>query len=156
MQRKVEVMLLQGKVEPMLKQPINFKYALAIGTALAVGHYSRFEFPEKKNLSIESSSYRLLGVKYLTEDSCTFELGNFCETYHSDDGGWRKYETCGKRLLALEVEADLRDGRRWRGRQHGKRERSKASDQIEAAAGEEIEFGSMERGEGLGEGSRME
>ncbi|XP_042396297.1 uncharacterized protein LOC121986418 [Zingiber officinale] len=30
--------------------------------------------------------------------SCTFEQGNFCETYHSDDGGWRNCEACGKRV----------------------------------------------------------
>ncbi|KAG6525788.1 B3 domain-containing protein Os07g0563300-like isoform X2 [Zingiber officinale] len=30
--------------------------------------------------------------------SCTFEQGNFCETYHSDDEGWRNCETCGKRM----------------------------------------------------------
>ncbi|XP_042391578.1 uncharacterized protein LOC121982515 [Zingiber officinale] len=30
--------------------------------------------------------------------SCTFEQGNFCETYHSDDRGWRNCEACGKRV----------------------------------------------------------
>ncbi|WOL07714.1 hypothetical protein Cni_G16461 [Canna indica] len=30
--------------------------------------------------------------------SSTFEQGNFCETYHSGDGGWRNCETCGKRV----------------------------------------------------------
>ncbi|CAL9772197.1 unnamed protein product [Musa acuminata subsp. burmannicoides] len=30
--------------------------------------------------------------------SCMFEQGNFCETFHSDDGGWRNCETCGKRV----------------------------------------------------------
>ncbi|KAG6509249.1 hypothetical protein ZIOFF_034642 [Zingiber officinale] len=142
--------------------PINFRYALAIGTALAVGHYSRFEFLEKASL------YRVIKLPItgcevshgrqepLVDRACgvsgfgtvfspkisivnmeitllyafidPFRLGSFCETYHSDDGGWRNCETCSKRLLALEVEVDLRNGRRWRGRQHGKRERSRASD----------------------------
>ncbi|CAL9077228.1 unnamed protein product [Musa acuminata var. zebrina] len=30
--------------------------------------------------------------------SCSFEQGNFCETFHSDDGGWRNCKTCGKRV----------------------------------------------------------
>ncbi|URD98978.1 B3 domain-containing protein [Musa troglodytarum] len=30
--------------------------------------------------------------------SCSFEQGNFCESFHSDDGGWRNCETCGKRV----------------------------------------------------------
>ncbi|WOL10373.1 hypothetical protein Cni_G19128 [Canna indica] len=30
--------------------------------------------------------------------SCTFEQGNFCETYHPDDAGWRNCESCGKRV----------------------------------------------------------
>nr|QDX18300.1 B3 domain-containing protein Os07g0563300-like isoform X2 [Cymbidium sinense] len=33
-------------------------------------------------------------------DRChsAFDQGNFCETYHSDAAGWRKCESCGKRI----------------------------------------------------------
>lgn len=29
---------------------------------------------------------------------CAFEQGTFCETFHSEAAGWRKCETCGKRV----------------------------------------------------------
>lgn len=52
------------------------------------------EQPRRKGWRLRSGEFAELCERCHS----TFDQGNFCETFHSDSAGWRKCESCGKKI----------------------------------------------------------